>query len=207
MSPVTHFFAGWLLTAVSPNGKLAALSRREKTLVVAAAVAPDLDGLGIVPELLTRNSAHPLLWFSRYHHSLHTLFFALIVTLAAFLISAIANRTRGQVVQDQHGSPRPWVTALLVFLSFHLHLLCDLVGARGPDGDQWPIPYLLPFSSSLQLTWRGQWALNAWQNFAITGVLLVATLWIVWKHGSSPLELASERWNQKLVEAVRSRFS
>src|SRR5882724_113336 len=207
MSPVTHFFAGWLLTAVSPNGKLAALSRREKTLVVAAAVAPDLDGLGIVPELLTRNSAHPLLWFSRYHHSLHTLFFALIVTLAAFLISAIANRTRGQVVQDQHGSPHPWVTALLVFLSFHLHLLCDLVGARGPDGDQWPIPYLLPFSSSLQLTWRGQWALNAWQNFAITGVFLVATLWIVWKHGSSPLELASERWNQKLVEAVRSRFS
>jgi len=31
---------------------------------------PDLDGLGIIPELLTRNSSHPLLWFSLYHHSL-----------------------------------------------------------------------------------------------------------------------------------------
>ncbi len=28
---------------------------------------------------------------------------------------------------------------LLVLFSFHLHLLGDLVGARGPDGDQWPI--------------------------------------------------------------------
>ena len=42
---------------------------------------------------------------------------------------------------------RKLTTALLVFISFHLHLLADLVGARGPDGDQWPIPYLLPFSN------------------------------------------------------------
>jgi hypothetical protein len=199
MSPVTHFFTGWLLAAVSPNGKPTALGRREKTLVVAAAVAPDLDGLGAVAELLTRHSAHPLLWFTQYHHSLHTLAFALVVTFVSFLLSARANRASGQVVH-------PWTTALLVFLSFHLHLLCDLVGARGPDGDQWPIPYLLPFSNALQLTWRGQWALNAWQNFAITGILLVATFWIAWKHGSSPVELVSDKWNQKLVEALRSRF-
>jgi len=63
MSPVTHFFAGWLLASVSPAGRLTTLTRREKALVVAAAVAPDLDGLGIVPELLTRNTSHPLLWF------------------------------------------------------------------------------------------------------------------------------------------------
>ena len=81
---------------------------------------------------------------------------------------------------------RPWLTAFLVFISFHLHLLCDLIGARGPDGDQWPIPYLKPFSNALQLTWHGQWALNAWQNFVITGLLLVATFWLAWKYGSSP---------------------
>ena len=77
MSPVTHFFAGWLLASVSPTGRPTTLTRREKALVVAAAVAPDIDGLGIVPELLTRNTSHPLLWFSEYHHSLHTLAFAL----------------------------------------------------------------------------------------------------------------------------------
>src|SRR5260221_3290431 len=141
MSPVTHFFTGWLLATVSQNGT-AGLSRREKTLVVAAAVAPDLDGLGAIPELLTRHSAHPLLWFTQYHHSLHTLAFALVVTFVAFLLSARANRARGQIVH-------PWTTALLVFLSFHLHLLCDLVGALGPDGDQWPVPDLLPFSNGL----------------------------------------------------------
>lgn len=206
MSPVTHFFAGWMLAAIFPNGKPTTLSRREKTLVVAAAVAPDLDGLGIVPELLTRHSAHPLLWFTRYHHSLHTLTFALIVTLVAFVLSASANRTRRRPVEARGlRTSRPWTTALLVFLSFHLHLLCDLIGARGPDGYQWPIPYLLPFSNALQLTWHGQWALNAWQNFLITGALLIATFWIAWKHGSSPVELASEQWNQALVDALRKR--
>ena len=87
MSPVTHFFAGWLLASVSPTGRPATLTRREKALVVAASVAPDIDGLGIIPELLTRNTSHPLLWFSEYHHSLHTLAFALFCTLAAYIIA------------------------------------------------------------------------------------------------------------------------
>src|SRR5207342_564565 len=86
MSPVTHFFAGWILASAFPAGRPTSLTRREKTLVVAAAVAPDLDGAGLLPELLTRNSSHPLLWFSQYHHSLHTLAFALVCTLAAYLI-------------------------------------------------------------------------------------------------------------------------
>ena len=64
MSPVTHFFAGWLLASVSPTGRPTTLTRREKALVVAASVAPDIDGIGIIPELLTRNTSHPLLWFS-----------------------------------------------------------------------------------------------------------------------------------------------
>ena len=52
MSPVSHFFAGWMLASVFPAGRPTTLTRREKALVVAAAVAPDLDGIGIVPELL-----------------------------------------------------------------------------------------------------------------------------------------------------------
>ena len=67
-------------------------------------------------------------------------------------------------------------TTLLVFLSFHLHLLADLVGARGPDGDQWPIPYMLPFSKQLQLKWPGQWALNAWPNVVITAALIAVAV-------------------------------
>jgi inner membrane protein len=118
-----------------------------------------VDGLGIAPELLTRDSAHPLNWFSLYHHRLHTLAFGLIV---AALVSVLAKQK--------------WKTGLLALLSFHLHLLEDMLGSRGPDGYQWPIPYLCPFSSAVQLGWRGQWALNAWPNLVITIALLSLTL-------------------------------
>jgi inner membrane protein len=225
MSPVTHFFAGWLLASVSPTRRPTKLTRREKALVVAAAVAPDIDGLGIVPELLTRNTSHPLLWFSEYHHSLHTLAFALVCTLAGYLIAGLLAPSRifaasGSISDFTFGpdirKPRPtnrrspshpWLTAFLVFISFHLHLLCDVIGARGPDGDQWPIPYLKPFSNTLQLTWHGQWALNAWQNFVITGLLLLATFWIAWKYASSPVELVSQSANDSFVFALRRRIS
>lgn len=221
VSPVTHFFAGWILASVSSTGRPPALTRREKALVVSAAVVPDLDGLGIIPEFLTRNSSHPLQWFSQYHHSLHTLAFALVCTLAAFLVAGplatagpVSDFTFGPAIRGRKTSNRrlpsqashPGITALLVFLSFHLHLLCDLIGARGPDGYQWPIPYLKPFSNALQLTWHGQWALNAWQNFVITGLLLLATLWIAWKHGSSPVELVSDSANQAFIQTLRQRL-
>lgn len=157
--------------------------------VVCAGLAPDIDGLGIIPEVLTRHSAHPLLWFSEYHHHLHTLAFAVMVTAISFLVAK-----------------QRWKTALLAFLSFHLHLFCDLIGARGPDGYSWPIPYLLPFSNSLQVSWHGQWALNAWPNFVITAVLIFATLWLAWRTAVSPLEFVSERANEGLVGALRGRF-
>jgi inner membrane protein len=208
MSPVTHFFAGWLLASVSPTGRPTTLTRREKALVVAAAVAPDIDGIGIIPELLTRNTSHPLLWFSQYHHSLHTLAFALFCTLAAYIIAGpMADFTFGPVIQGRRLPSHPWLTAFLVFISFHLHLLCDLIGARGPDGEQWPIPYLKPFSNAPQLTWHGQWPLNAWQNFAITGFFLLATFWIAWRYAASPLELVSQPANRALTRTLRQRFS
>jgi hypothetical protein len=201
MSPVTHFFAGWVFACASP----VPLTRREKALVVAASVAPDLDGLGIIPELLTRHSSHPLLWFSEYHHSLHTLAFAVVCTGAAFLLAGpLQRRPFGNA--GARDSAHPWLTALLVFLSFHLHLLCDLAGARGPDGYPWPIPYLRPFSDATQLTWPGQWALNGWQNFVITGILLGVTLWLAWKRGSSPIELVSDRANREFTLALRQRL-
>jgi inner membrane protein len=67
MSPVTHFLTGWILA------NCARLDRKERALVTLACVVPDVDGLGIVPELLTSHSVHPLNWFTLYHHRLHTL--------------------------------------------------------------------------------------------------------------------------------------
>ena len=184
MNPVTHFLTGWAVANCVPS-----LERRERALVALACVAPDLDGLGIVVEFATRNSAHPLDWFSRYHHQLHSLPFAIAVALACFVLS----RYR-------------WMTAMLAFMSFHLHLLEDVLGSRGPDGYQWPIPYLAPFSQAAQIMWSGEWQLNAWPNFAITIGLLLLTFYLAWRRGFSPLEMISEKADQAFVKTLRRRI-
>ena len=183
MSPVTHFLTGWVFANCFN------LERKERALVTLASVAPDIDGLGIIPELLTRNSAHPLLWFSLYQHSLHNLVFALVVTVIAFALAT-----------------QKWKTGLLAFLGFHLHLFEDVLGSRGPDGYQWPIPYLAPFTSSHQIIWRGQWGLNAWPNVLITMALLLITFWLAWWRGFSPLEMVSARADSSFVPVLRRRF-
>jgi hypothetical protein len=52
------------------------------------------------------------MWFSSYHHSLHNLTFGLIVAMACFALA------------DQK-----WKTGLLALLSFHFHLLEDVLWA------------------------------------------------------------------------------
>jgi inner membrane protein len=126
---------------------------------------------------------------SLYRHSLHNVTFAAAIAAVAFALAA-----------------QKWRVALLALLSFHLHLFEDVLGSRGPDGDQWPIPYLAPFSSSLQLTWRGEWGLNAWENIVITIGLLMITLWLAWSRGFSPLEMVSERADRALVKTLRRRY-
>lgn len=148
------------------------------------------SGVGVIVEALTRHSRHPREWFSTYHHALHTLAFSLVVAGASLLVA----RQR-------------WKIAPLTFLSFHLHLLEDLLGARGPDSYPWPIPYLMPFSHAGTLTWNGQWPLNAWPNFLITGVLLIATFYLSWKRGYSPIEMVSRKADSAFVGALRNRFS
>ncbi len=154
-------------------------------------VAPDVDGLGIIAELATVNTKAPLYWWKTYHHVLcHNLCFGLILVLVVAFLSM-----------------RRWVTALLALLAFHLHLLCDLVGSQGPDGYQWPIPYLLPFSDRCQLAWDGQWAFNAPPNILFTALVLMAALYLAWKRGCSPLEMVSRRADAVLVSTLRKRFS
>lgn len=183
MSPITHFFTGWAAA------NCAKLDRKERAIVALACVAPDIDGLGIIPELLTRNSTHPLLWFTLYHHALHTLAFGVVVAAIAFALAEQRLKT-----------------ALLAFLAFHVHLFEDVLGSRGPDGYQWPIPYLAPFSSKLQLVWSGQWGLNAWPNVALTAVLLAITLWLAWRRGFSPIEMISTKADAAFISVLRNRF-
>lgn len=181
MSPVAHFLSGWALANATP------FEKRARALVTWACVIPDLDGFGAVPQWLTRNSAHPLAWFSDYHHMLHNFAFAIAVTIGAFALAT-----------------HKWKTALFVYLAFHLHLLEDIAGSKGPDG-YWSVPYFLPLSR-WAWTWQGQWALNGWQNLTLTALLLAMTFWLAWARGYPPLELFSARPDAAFVSALRARF-
>ena len=184
MNPVTHLLAGWLVA------NTARLDRKDRALVTLASVIPDVDGLGIIVDFIVRGSAGPLNFWWRYHHTLgHNLAFGLCVTATAFGVAS-----------------RRFVVAALAFVSFHLHLLGDLVGSRGPGSHQWAIPYLAPFSETPQLVWPGQWALNAWPNIAITLVLLAFTFYFAWRRGFSPVALVSSRADRAFVDALRARF-
>ncbi len=153
-------------------------------------VVPDIDGLGVIAEIATENSSNPVYWWSEYHHVLcHNIGFGL--ALAVGVAFSASRRT---------------CTTLLAVLVFHLHLVADLVGSRGPNGYQWPIPYLLPFSNRWQLTWEGQWVLNAWPNITLTVVLLGFTLLLAWKRGYSPVGIVSVRVDKAIVHTLRRRF-
>ncbi len=184
MSPITHFLTGWMIA------NTARLGRRDRILVAGACTLPDADGLGVLADLATEGASRPTEWFGTYHHTFgHNALFALAAAAAVF---ALANRHR--------------VTAALAFAAVHVHLLEDLAGAKGPDGDAWPIPYLWPFDDSLQWAWSGQWALDAWPNFLITAALLSGTLYVAWRKGHSPVGIVSGSADTALVAALRRRF-
>ena len=185
MNIITHFLIGWVVASVPRQS-----SRRDRALIAFSSVAPDLDGFGLLPELLTRDSSDPLFWWTDYHHRLgHNLPFAVVVTAVAI---SLANRKA--------------LVGLLSFIAFHLHLAGDLIGSRGPDGYQWPIPYLAPFRDQPELSWSGQWALNAWPNILLTVLLLALTFVLGWRRGYSALECFSTRADQVFVAAIRRRF-
>ena len=186
MNPITHALVGWCLAETAPG-----LGRRERAIITLAGISPDLDGFGAIPEILTRDSSHPLLWWTDYHHVFtHNLTFAIVVSVVSSLLARRRRLTVG----------------LLAFVSVHLHLLGDLIGARGPDGYDWPIPYLYPFSMQPALSWSGQWALNAWPNIVITVVLLTATFVLAWLRGYSPIGFISRKADESFVSALRTRF-
>ena len=184
MNPITHLLVSWTL------GAACARERRDRTLVTLAGVAPDLDGFGLAVDLLTATSASPTDLWGQYHHVLgHNLGFGLAVATAAFALGQHRIRAAG-----------------LAFAAVHLHLLGDLAGGRGPDGDAWPFSYLAPFSDAWVWQWSGQWELDAWPNIALTVLLLAVVFRAAWLHGISPLELVSGRGHAAFVAALRHRF-
>ena len=188
MHLVTHGLLGWAI------GALTRLDRRGARLVALAGLLPDLDGIGLPLDLLNRLRGVQTDHWGEWHHELgHNLGVALLAAAGGAILAGGRRAHRG------------WV-GLLCLLSVHLHILGDLVGGRGPDGDRWPIPYLRPFWDQPRLSWSGQWALNAWPNIVLTVVLLGLGLRHAWRGGCSPVGLISARADSTLSRTLRARF-
>lgn len=183
MSPITHLLLSWSAASTF------ALDRKDRALVTVAGIAPDIDGIGLLWDLTSYQTGQPLALWIRFHHVLgHNITFGVILAIITFIFAT-----------------RRVAACIAVFSVFHLHLVCDLLGARGPD-EIWSIPYLLPFSNSWDFVWSKQWPLNSWQNFTITIGSIVFVFYQGWKHGISPLELVSQRANDSFVSAIRARL-
>jgi len=97
--------------------------------------------------------------------------------------------------------PRVW---LLCLLTFHLHLLCDYFGSRGPTvGDSWPICYSEPLFRHPIWFCRHQWKLDGWQNQSIFVVLFLTSLWVATQKGFSLVEAVSSRADKQFVGVLQ----
>lgn len=185
MHVVTHMLVGWTLAEHTTK------SPRDRVLITWACVVPDLDGLGLIADGVAHLVGGTVQWYDRFHHLLlHGLPGALLCTA---LFACFAREK--------------WLTACLVFVSYHLHLLGDLLGSRGGGETAiWPIHYLAPLSDELTFAWSAQWPLTSWQNTTLTVVLMAYAIVLAVRRGYSPVGLFSKRADAAVVTALRQRW-
>jgi len=185
MSPITHFIGSWLVAAATVDNP------RDRRLVTLAGILPDADGLGLVADVvigLTSGKEMTFQYYQKFHHLwLHGWPGAVLIALV--LASFAKQRAR---------------VAWWCLVTFHLHLLCDLLGSRGPSpADLWPICYSEPLFRHPVWIWKGQWRLDGWQNQCVFFVVFVATLWLASKRGYSFVEVFSRRLDSVFVAVLR----
>jgi inner membrane protein len=177
----SHLLASWLLAHACK------LPQRERRLVAVAGVLPDLDGFGwVLDRINTMNGGTSDLYF-QYHHILGHNLLATLAIACIVLFAAQAQK---------------WLAASLALGVAHLHLFCDMLGSRGPDGYQWPIAYLRPFSDGWQWVWSGQWELHAWQNSAITLAMLGIAMVCGWQKNYSFVEVISAKLDRAFFDML-----
>jgi hypothetical protein len=179
MNIITHALVGWCF------GRQISEKPKDALLLFAASVAPDIDGIGALVDIFNGGEA---VWFSSLHHKFgHNIFFCLALMPIIWHFSRSARLTI-------------WSAVI-----FHFHLFCDIIGARGPDGYQWPIYYLYPLSD-YEIVWSGQWQINSWPNIQFTIFLLILFLFQSARTGFSPIGFISLRADRAFVDTLRRRF-
>lgn len=189
MSPITHFLASWVVAdAVLEDD-------RDKMLVAAAGILPDLDSLGVVCDFVSPALGGPE---TTYYADLHHFLFHGLAGIAV-----LSGLLAWRAVKKQ----KVFWWAMIVA---HFHVLCDFVGSRGPQDtieDLWPIYYLGPFSREHgHFLWEGQWKLNGWQNVSFTVALLTWVFYAAWRYDRSPFRPLMPKVHRVFVDTLRNRF-
>lgn len=138
---VTHIGLSWIVASAWPRAS------RDRWLIVAAGVLPDLDGIGA----LWSTSAYASVHRAAGHGLLFIVLWLLVIARCA---------------------ARPRSTAALAALSFHLHLVLDAVGTGGL-----PIRYFWPLSDAGWRASRwtlASWQNGVVMLLTLLGVLTVA---------------------------------
>ena len=147
MLTAAHFLTHIGLSWIVANA--ARLSPRDRLIIVLAGTLPDLDGAGILWSERAYTIAH--------RGAGHSLLFALVMAAVALAWGRA-----------------PRFTAALAAVSFHVHVLLDLVGTGGL-----PLRYLWPFS---ERGWMySQWTLASWPNAAVMAATALGVLVIAWR--------------------------
>lgn len=183
LSPLTHLLASYVIAAKATD------NARDCRLVTLAGILPDLDGLGLLLDWGGSLLGHkPTLYYAHYHHFL--LHGALGGAVIAAAVTCFARRR--------------WRVALLALVVFHLHLLCDLAGSRGPEPeDLWPIFYFGPFNKDPMWLWKGQWPLDGWINRLLSVTLFFWALWLAIPRGYSFVGAFNRRLDNIFVGVLR----
>ncbi len=187
MSPITHTLLSWFV------GDRALDDDRDKLLVAAAGLLPDLDSAGVVVDLASPQLGGPETeLFATYHHFLTH---GLLAALAIPALLCLWAKDRARVF-------------FFGVLVFHLHVVCDIVGSRGIEReDIWPLYYLGPFTreyGEFAVSW--QWALNGWPNIVLTMLLLVYVFYRLWQGAASPFLPWAPKLHETLSRTLQARF-
>ena len=151
--------------------------RRDRSLVAWAGVLPDVDGLTILAGLDS---------YGRWHH-------LLTHGAAAAVITATVLAFFGK---------HPLKVWWLSLLTFHLRLICDLVGS----GIAWPLAYWWPFGKTLYQTPYG-WELGSRKNSVSAAAVLTICGYLGVQRGYLFAEtFLPKGYDAEVVAALRRRF-
>lgn len=152
--------------------------RKDRALVTIAGLIPDLDGMGALIDIE---------YYSKYHHVFgHNILFGILAAGSSIIISK--NKK---------------LTPLLVFLSFNLHILGDLLGS----GAGWGIPYFWPVNKFVyEFSPPFQWELDSWQNLVATIICIILIIRIAVKKKRTIVELISLKTDKKIVDVFNKWF-